>query len=276
MAIEKAEGIELETGQRQILSLLGERKAVDQIVDATGVPRRMIEGVVKSAKIVLSSNDSAIEDFLDMVEKWTDQPGELFFSEIDRRAADHEIFLISQESDSGKIEQEPIGEKQAIIDKIEADWSPEEMRELGASLLKLADCLEQDWHPDQLQAAFRWPSEAAKIERNALELAKKATLVQRQIKMRERFLPARFLGEPAWNMLLELFCQFAGGAKISAKSLKICASCPDTTATRTIERLEEAGLIDRTDSPFDGRVKLFGLTRSGVVGVGRILERITV
>jgi DNA-binding MarR family transcriptional regulator len=94
--------------------------------------------------------------------------------------------------------------------------------------------------------------------------------------MRNKYLPDAMLGEPTWNMLLELFCQFAGGASMSTKSLCIAAECPESTALRHIDRLEESGLIRRFRSPADGRVTLADLTKRGVVGIGRVLERVSI
>ncbi|AOL93928.1 DNA repair protein RadC [Porphyrobacter sp. LM 6] len=72
-------------------------------------------------------------------------------------------------------------------------------------------------------------------------------------------------------MLIELFVQFAGGAKVSTKSLCIISGIPDTTALRLIDKLDEAGLIKRTSSQADKRVTLVELTREGVVAVGNAL-----
>ena len=73
-------------------------------------------------------------------------------------------------------------------------------------------------------------------------------------------------------MLLELFIQFAGGAKVSTKSLSLISGSPDTTAHRLIDRLEDAGLIKRSTSTSDKRVTLVELTRKGVLAVGSALK----
>ncbi len=92
--------------------------------------------------------------------------------------------------------------------------------------------------------------------------------------MREEAIGIDIIGVPAWNMLLELFKQFAGGAKVSTKSLQLISRCPETTALRIIARLEHRGLVTRSQSPTDKRVTFVTLTRDGVVKVGTVLERL--
>lgn len=79
---------------------------------------------------------------------------------------------------------------------------------------------------------------------------------------------------PAWNMLLELFKQRAGLAKVSTKSLQIIAGCPEATALRIIGRLEKRGLVARSHSEGDRRVTFVELTREGLNKVEAVLERL--
>lgn len=72
-------------------------------------------------------------------------------------------------------------------------------------------------------------------------------------------------------MLLELFIQFAGGATVSTKSLCLASGLADTSALRMIDRLEAAGLLERSQSPVDKRITLVGLSKQGVTAVGMIL-----
>lgn len=160
-----------------------------------------------------------------------------------------------------------------ILAEVARKRSPAQMRALAESLLRQADCLDQGWAPETVKNRYHWPSEAAKIERNAIELSKKAVLLKRQIELRAQVLPEELSAEPVWSMLLELFVQFAGGAKVSSKSLVIVAACPATTALRYLDRLETAGLISRSASDEDGRVRLVELTKDGVVTIGRFLEK---
>jgi len=60
-------------------------------------------------------------------------------------------------------------------------------------------------------------------------------------------------GEPAWDLLLELFAAHHKGRQVSISSACIAAAVPATTALRWIDRLEHLGLLQRTRDKSDGR-----------------------
>ena len=158
-----------------------------------------------------------------------------------------------------------------LLELLESQCDSDELRNLAGTMLRLADAMDQDWD-GQSQSAFSWGREARRIERDAFNLAMRARREQKRREGRKSHLPAEFLGEPAWDMLLELFCQFAGGAKVSVKSLTYVSGLAPTTALRMIERLVEADLVARSGSETDGRVVLLNMTQRGVVSVGRALK----
>lgn len=161
-----------------------------------------------------------------------------------------------------------------ILAGAEATMSPAALRELAATLLRLADSVDQDWHPEKVKSAFPSATKAARIEKNALRLSFAATKEQMRSEWRQCELGADVAGLPAWNMLLELFKQFAGGAKVSTKSLQIISGAPETTALRLITKLEAQGIVTRSHCETDKRVTFVALTREGVVKVGSLLERL--
>lgn len=163
-------------------------------------------------------------------------------------------------------------QRQAILDNLADNWKPQDIREIAASLLRLADSLDQAWSDTSQKPIFRWPNALSRIERNAFNLALKAKDLYDQRRRRRDFLPARLFGEPAWDMLLELFMQYAGGAKVSTTSLCIASGVPNSTALRHIAMLEEEGLIKRSTSEFDRRVTFVELTEKGVLALGRYLD----
>ena len=165
-------------------------------------------------------------------------------------------------------------DRQDLIDQLARQWTPHEIRDLAATLLRLADSLEQNWDGSNVRSIFTWPSEKARIERNAANLAFKARLLVDQRQRRRKHIANDLLGEPAWDMLLDLFMQFAGGAKVSTTSLCIAAQVPSSTALRYVNALEESDYVERTDSQYDKRVTLIGLTDKGVIAMGRYLESI--
>ena len=159
-----------------------------------------------------------------------------------------------------------------LLDELAGLRSADDLRRLGRQLLKVADAIDQDWHPDNVKRPFLWLSSAARIERNALELAKTAELILDFRGKRSKFIPSALLGEPAWDMLLELFIQFARGAVMSTKSLIVSSKVPPTTALRHIVVMEKSGYLTRRRSGKDRRVTLIDLTEKGVVAVGTALK----
>lgn len=191
------------------------------------------------------------------------------------RAKPEAGLLSDPEMDAALMSDAEVPEKtSSILEDISLGLSPTEIRSLSQTLLKLADAVDQRWSPARVQSKYHWLSHAGRIERNAMELAKTAVWIQELGRRRERHIPAETVGEPSWQMLLELFIQFAGGAKVSTKSLCVISGCPDTTALRQIDHLEAAGFVQRSQSPEDKRVTLVELTRKGVIAVGSALKDI--
>jgi len=173
------------------------------------------------------------------------------------------------------VSEPPLLARQALLDGLAASWQPRELRDLASSLLKLADAVDQDWEPPAHTSAFRWPNARTRIEKNAANLALRAREIYDDRRMRKDFVPGQLLGEPAWDMLLDLFMQFAGGARVSVSSLCLASDCPQSTALRHIDQLVALGLIRRTPSTQDKRIVFVELTTEGVLAVGRYLERVS-
>ena len=162
--------------------------------------------------------------------------------------------------------------RRGLLDEAADALTPAEMRSFAAKMLKVADSIDQDWKPPAGGPIFRWPNERSRIERDAFILAENANIEYRNRRRREKYLHVDFLAEPAWDMLLELFMQYAGGARISVTSLCISSSSPSTTALRYIGLLEKHGLVKRSPCLSDKRVTFVELTDSGVLTMGRYLS----
>jgi DNA-binding MarR family transcriptional regulator len=80
---------------------------------------------------------------------------------------------------------------------------------------------------------------------------------------RESLFGSDLFSDPAWDVLLDLFVAQGEGRRVSVKSACIAAAAPQTTALRYINRLIEAGLVERSPHPTDRRSCLLELTRSG-------------
>lgn len=221
----------------------------------------------RSPRFSLGANDGPVDDFLEMVDNWESVTGQ--------RLVPDDAIPVTDQVDSDNIRLMPDvaenGAERHVLDEIASDFSAPQMRLLGASLLRLADAIDQDWHPAQVKSRFGWLTRSGQIERRALALAQVAIRLRAKAKQRTKHLSQEFLGEPAWEMLLELFIQFAGGAAVSTKSLCLASGLADTSALRMIDRLDDAGLIERSQSSVDKRITLVGLSKQGVTVVGMIL-----
>lgn len=75
----------------------------------------------------------------------------------------------------------------------------------------------------------------------------------RMRRLREQLLPGSIFGEPAWDMMLDLFVAKVEGRKVATNSACIASAVPVTTALRWIERLDCAGLVERFPDGMDRR-----------------------
>jgi DNA-binding transcriptional ArsR family regulator len=90
-------------------------------------------------------------------------------------------------------------------------------------------------------------------------------------RMRDRHLPGDLFGEPAWDMLLDLFVRGTQGKKTAVTSLCLASGVPATTALRWIKSLQDAGLVLREESEQDRRVAYLKLSASGFAALRRYL-----
>lgn len=79
-------------------------------------------------------------------------------------------------------------------------------------------------------------------------------------RQRDKFFDGELLGEPSWDILLDLFIQGQRGTRVSVHSACIAASVPTTTALRRIQALISCGMINRVNDLSDGRRTLLTLS----------------
>jgi DNA-binding MarR family transcriptional regulator len=91
----------------------------------------------------------------------------------------------------------------------------------------------------------------------------------RNRRLRAEFLSATAFGEPAWDILLELFLAALENRETSITSLCQASGIPVTTALRWIKALEAAGLVGSIDDPNDRRRRMVALTQSGGEAIAR-------
>lgn len=97
-------------------------------------------------------------------------------------------------------------------------------------------------------------SRAGEHADESLEIGKLARRAYRERRMRAQvFADSALFGEPAWDLLLDLFIAAREGKKVPVSSACIGAAVPNTTALRWLAQLEERGLIQRENDASDAR-----------------------
>ena len=88
---------------------------------------------------------------------------------------------------------------------------------------------------------------ASRALSNALKTSRRRLLRRQLVGHDELF------GEPAWEILIDLFIQEGEARPVSTSSACIASGLPTTTALRLLQRLCDAGLISREADRDDGR-----------------------
>lgn len=86
---------------------------------------------------------------------------------------------------------------------------------------------------------------------------------------------AQLFGEPAWDILLDLYIHQARNEKVSVKSATIGSGTSATTALRWLDVLDKEGLVRSEEDPSDNRRRLLRLTPEGYESITRYLEEIS-
>jgi hypothetical protein len=91
--------------------------------------------------------------------------------------------------------------------------------------------------------------------------------ILRSRRQRDKTFSADLFGEPAWDILLELFA-----AELSQKKLSITGACyasavPHTTGLRWVLKLEKDGWIRRVNDPLDGRRSWLELSEHSLIAM---------
>lgn len=82
------------------------------------------------------------------------------------------------------------------------------------------------------------------------------------------------LDDIPWNILLDLYVAGRNHRLVSITSACIAARSPPTTALRSINALEEAGLVKRSADQFDGRRVYLRLSAYAEVHIAEYLEKL--
>lgn len=101
------------------------------------------------------------------------------------------------------------------------------------------------------------------IERSSYDLLHARQLYSMRRRRDAAFEGHDLLGEPGWDILLDLFIGELEGARIQVSSVCLDAGVPSTTILRWLSRLEGDGLIYRAADNIDGRRRFVRLTDEG-------------
>lgn len=88
---------------------------------------------------------------------------------------------------------------------------------------------------------------------------------------RDRHISCDIFGEPAWDILLDLYTQQSAGKRVSVSSACIGAAVPPTTALRWLSALEQQDLIVRATDNVDKRRAYIDLSPLGKSKIEEIL-----
>lgn len=144
--------------------------------------------------------------------------------------------------------------------------SRDDLRRIAEQLLVIA----QDEHEPDLER-LRQPQSTTQIHADPDVLARLALAMYRARRARERYISGDLFGEPAWDILLDLFIAKARGQRVSVTSVCIASQVPPTTALRWIGLLQDEGLIVRDDDDKDRRRAFLRLSDAGETAVSRCL-----
>lgn len=81
------------------------------------------------------------------------------------------------------------------------------------------------------------------------------------------------LGNPRWEVMLDLFIQEMNGFRTSLDHLALTGETPAATVYESVDELARRGLLERTPDRFDSRVNWLTLTVAGRQGMFDLFER---
>jgi DNA-binding MarR family transcriptional regulator len=85
---------------------------------------------------------------------------------------------------------------------------------------------------------------------------------------------ADIFGEPAWDILLDLYIRKSRDEAVSVKGATIGSTASPSTALRWLKVLEKEGLVSLEDDKSDNRRRIVSLTSEGYERMTRLLTEI--
>jgi DNA-binding MarR family transcriptional regulator len=146
--------------------------------------------------------------------------------------------------------EENIDRVQIVVPK----WVPEDL----SFQIHLRLTPERLAQPDEVRLV-----EVGREGPNAIELSDLAYGIYSARRKRDRMLRGELFGEPAWDMLLALYCLPSRGEQLSVTTLNYAANVAQSTGYRVQNALRADGLIERHCEGSDRRRQLVILTARG-------------
>ena len=106
-------------------------------------------------------------------------------------------------------------------------------------------------------------SESINGKISSAELVERADELYRTRRKRVRFFDEGLFGEPAWDILLDLFVNMEYGKAVSVSSACLGSGVPTTTALRWVQALQRQDLICRIADERDARRVHLTLSEKG-------------
>jgi DNA-binding MarR family transcriptional regulator len=92
---------------------------------------------------------------------------------------------------------------------------------------------------------------------------------------RSSFFSGSLFAEPAWDMLLDLYCAYLAQQRACVTSVCAASPVPLSTAVRWLKALESHGLVTRSQDPLDSRRFFVSLTAEGIDSMTRYIEAVS-
>lgn len=144
----------------------------------------------------------------------------------------------------------------------------DELRQMASQLLALADAEEARASLDRGKSDATPVAKTRYTDEALADFARQISGLRTE---REKHFPAKFFGEIAWDMLLDLFACEVGGRAVSVTDATVAARASSATGVKYVQSLVEAGLVERRPSTSDQRVTHLRLTPQGFSAMRRTL-----
>jgi hypothetical protein len=110
---------------------------------------------------------------------------------------------------------------------------------------------------DQAEQLLSKPGPFENAGMNSVQIAKN---LYRARRLRGRFFMPEIFGEPAWDILLDLYIARQEGRTVTTSSACLAGNTSQTSGLRWLKKLADAGLVERKSCPDDHRLLYVSLS----------------